>query len=463
MVLHGDVAVIGGGVAGLAAAHALAKRGAHVYLFDRKPYLGGRAYSYEHPALETVVDSQHVLLGCCTNLMHLLTECGADDYVRWYNELVFLEPGGRASRIAPTWMPAPLHTAIDFLQAPMLSAEDKVGIARGLMEWMKPQPQDDNQSMADWLKRTGQTKNAIRRFWELTTSVTLNDTLENCSLRYGAKVFRELLLKSVAGGRLGIPTIPLSDLFSSVAMRIPAYGGKIMLRTGVEELAPWNGRWRLRTANREWYMDAVVLAGSFEQVQQFLPQMPESTERKQIEDAMARLTHSAIVTTHLWFDREFTQLHHAALLDTMNQWIFHKSRIRNDDPSRGSYVELVIGAANAHLKMGREELVQRALDELKMFFPDVAKCKLEQSAVLKEARATFSTTPGLDEYRQGADTPWPGLYFAGDWTRTEWPSTMEGAARSGYLAAEAVCRGMHSPVTILQPDVAPSGIMQLLG
>jgi len=459
--LQTDVVVVGGGVAGLAAAHALSLRGAKVTLLDRKPYFGGRAYSYEHPALHTVIDAQHVLLGCCTNLMHLLEKSGSGESIRWYDELVFLEPGGRVSRIAPTWMPAPMHTAIDFLQMPMLGVMDKIGIARGLMEWMTPRPQDDNESMAQWLERTGQTEKAVRRFWELTTSVTLNDTLVNCSLRYGAKVFRELLMKSVAGGRLGIPTVPLSELFDGVAASVAAHGGEVVLRANADSLEQMDGRWRVRSNDREWYADAVVLAGSFDQVQQMAATLPQSNDRDELHEVLRRFTHSSIITTHLWFDREFTSLHHAALLDTQYEWIFHKSRIRGANPENGSYVELVIGAANEYLKMERAELIQRALRELKLFFPEMDKCKLVKSAVLKEARATFSTTPGLDMYRPCAQTTWAGLYLAGDWTRTEWPSTMESAARSGYLAAEAVCRAAGRNESILQPDVPASGLMRV--
>jgi zeta-carotene desaturase len=459
--LDRDVVVVGGGVAGLAVAHALATRGANVTLLERKPYFGGRAYSYEHPALQTVIDSQHVLLGCCTNLINLFKRSGTAERVRWYDELVFLESGGRASRIAPMWLPAPLHGAIDFLQVPMLGLEDKIGMVRGLIDLLMTREYDDNENMASWLRRTGQTQRAVRRFWELTTSVTLNDSLENCSLRYGAKVFRELLLKSADGGKLGIPTVPLSDLFGEVAASIEAQGGEIVLRANVGALQQVNGRWRVGSEEREWFADAVVLAGAFEQVQQMLPLLPASNERMNLESALQHYTHSSIITAHLWFDREFTGLHHAALLDTMYQWIFNKTRIRNADAGQGYYVELVIGAANPHLKLERDELIQRALAELRTFFPDSANCKLVKSAVLKEARATFSATPGLDVYRPAAQSAWPGLYLAGDWTRTEWPSTMESAARSGYLAAEAVCSAANVPDKILQPDISASGLMKL--
>ena len=203
------VTVVGAGVAGLAASCALAGAGYDVTLLERRPYVGGRASSYEHPALHEVVDCQHVLLGCCTNLIHLLESSGAADKIRWYDELVFLEPGGRRSVFHPNGLPAPLHFSNAFLRAPMLGAADKLAIARGMSEFMSAAEQDDEISLEQWLKRTGQTALAIRHFWEPVVLVTLNDSFANCSLRIGAKVFRELFVKSPLGARLGIPTVPL--------------------------------------------------------------------------------------------------------------------------------------------------------------------------------------------------------------------------------------------------------------
>ena len=191
-----DVIVVGAGVAGLAAASALVSAGARVTVIDRKPYVGGRAYSYEHPALQEVVDCQHVLLGCCTNMRHLCSTAGLDDKIRWYKELTFLETNGSASRIRPTGLPAPLHSSIDFLRAKMLGVGDKVAIARGLMEFMRGYPVDDSESMTSWLKRTGQTDRAVRHFWEPVIVGALNDSFQNCSLKYAGQVFHEAFLKS---------------------------------------------------------------------------------------------------------------------------------------------------------------------------------------------------------------------------------------------------------------------------
>jgi squalene-associated FAD-dependent desaturase len=458
------VTVIGAGVAGLAAGCALAGAGYDVTLLERRPYVGGRASSYEHPALHEVVDCQHVLLGCCTNLIHLLESSGAADKIRWYDELVFLEPGGRRSSFHPNGLPAPLHFSDAFLRAPMLGAADKLAIARGMSQFLSVKEQDDEVSLEQWLKRTGQTPLAIRHFWEPVVLCTLNDSFANCSLRAGAKVFRELFLKSPLGARLGIPVLPLSELYSVASRKLEATGGKICLRSGVEALTRADGsRWRIHTAAGERTTDAVVLALPCEQTQKLVSGLPRSRDADALEGDFARFVHAPYTTVHLWFDRQITELHHAALLDTTIQWIFHKSKIRSYPDEQGSYAELVIAASAAQLKMGRTEILDSAMVELASFFPEVKRAKVVKSGILKEARATFSVLPGLDKFRPLPHSPWDGIYLAGDWTATGWPSTMESAARSGYLAAEALGSDWKVPAKCLQPDGPASGFMKLFG
>jgi zeta-carotene desaturase len=458
------VTVVGAGVAGLAAASALAGAGHEVTLLERRPYVGGRASSYEHPALHEVVDCQHVLLGCCTNLIHLIESSGASDKIRWYDELVFLERGGRRSIFRANGLPAPLHFGQAFLRAPMLGVRDKAAIARGMAEFLSAAEPDDDLSIEQWLKRTGQTQLAIRHFWEPVVLCTLNDSPANCSLRIGAKVFRELFVKSPAGARLGIPTVPLSDLYSAAARRFEGLGGMLCLREGVEAITrESDGRWRLATSTGERTSDAVVLALPFEQTQKLMATMPQDAASDQLASDLGKFVHAPYTTVHLWFDRQITDLDHAALLDTTVQWIFHKSRIRSYPEERGSYVELVIAASTAQLKMERQAILQSAMEELALFFPEVRQAKVIKSGILKEARATFSVLPGLEKLRPSASSPWEGIYLAGDWTATGWPSTMEGAARSGYLAAEAVLRESGMERKFLEPDLPPSGFMTMFG
>ena len=469
MVREIDVIVVGSGAAGLSAAAALAGAGKRVMVLERKPYVGGRAYSYEHPALGEVVDSQHVLLGCCTNLIDLCEQAGSADNIRWYDKQTFLEPNGKSSTIATSNLPAPLHFAPSFVEMSMLGWKDKLGMALGLMEFFRGYPAEDNESVEDWLKRTRQTERSIRHFWNPIVTATLNDTVAHCSMRYAGKVFHELFLKSSTGGRLGIPTVPLSEFYAAIARLIEARGGTVQLRASVEAITQQDdGRWRVSVADRDYVADSVVLALPFEQTQKLLPAIRlnehyaglASNTRDELELKLAQQTHSSYTSVLLWFDREITDLDHAWLLDTTIEWFFNKSRIRKYAPEKGSYVELVIPSSGAQLSQTREEILSSALGELQMFFPEVKRAKLVKSGVLKEARATFSVVPGLDRFRPGAKTGWPGFFLAGDWTATEWPSTMESAVRSGRLAAGAV---MDDGTRFLAPEIPASGLMRLFG
>ena len=458
-----DVVVVGAGVAGLSAATALAESGARVTMLERRPYVGGRAYSYEHPALNEVVDSQHVLLGCCTNLVDFCARAGVTDRIRWYDEQTFLTPDGGRSRIELSGLPAPLQYTGSFLGMTTLRLADKLAIARGLAGLARGERGDDRESIAAWYRRTGQTEGAVRHFWEPIVLATLNDSAADSSMKYGAKVFYELFLKTRTGGRLGIPTVPLSEFYGAGAAWVESLGAEVRLRSGVERLeqAP-DGRWTVICGEGTYTTRNVVLALPFEQTQRLLEGAHlEETEadgaRAELLGKMGRFVHSPFISILLWYDRQISDLDHAWLLDTTIQWFFHKSRIRRWAPERGSYVEVVIAGSRTELPKTRAEILPPVLAELQRFFPETGRAKLLKSGILKEARATFSVTPGLDEARPAQATGIKGLYLAGDWTRTDWPSTMEGAARSGRLAAGAVC-GAES--RFLLPDLPASGLMR---
>jgi squalene-associated FAD-dependent desaturase len=462
-----SVIVVGGGLAGLSAACALADAGYQVRLLEKRRYLGGRASSYEHPGTGEVIDNcQHVLLGNCVNLIDLYKRLGVSDAIRWFDRLTFIEPGGRRSILEPSFLPAPLHDMPAFLRAPAFSLADKLAIARGMSAFVAGVPKDSEENFAHWLARHGQTIGAINRFWKPVLISALNEDPDRMSVHYAGQVIRKSLLLSPGAGRMGIPTIPLSDLYSRAIEYIGSRGGQVNLSAGPEsfEWSEETQQWTVTAREQSFTSDAIVLALAFEGLSKLLPAMPQNPEAEQLAINLGHFGHSPITGIHLWFDREITDLEHAILLDATIQWLFHKSRLQAEKrrSAGGSYVELVVSASNSMVEMQRQEIIDLALRELAEFFPLVAEAKLLKAAVVKEVRATYSIRPQLDLLRPTASSPWPRVFLAGDWVATGWPATMEGAVRSGYLAAEAVSRAAGETANFIQSDLPATGLMRLL-
>jgi squalene-associated FAD-dependent desaturase len=457
------VAIVGGGLAGLAAGAALASSGFRVTLFERRPYLGGRASSYQHPGTGEVVDNcQHVLLGCCTNLIEFYERTGVAGSIRWFERMTFLEPGGRASEIGPSSLPAPLHTTPAFLRAACLSFPDKLAIARGMMALAPAAPRDTGESFLSWLRRHGQTERAIDRFWKTVLVSALNEDVDRMSVPYAAQVMRESFLKSATAGRMGVPTIPLTDLYNAAGDYIRERQGEIQYRTSVESFRSEMAFVKLGVGGREETFDYTVLALPFDGLERILP---DTSASEPLRNALARFETSPITGIHLWFDRQISELEHAVLLDRTIQWMFHKSKLqKRDSNGDGSYVELVVSSSKSLVDKSRQDIVDLAIRELREFFPGARDANLMKSTVIKEIHATYSPTPGIEVSRPRPGTVWPRVFLAGDWTATGWPATMEGAVRSGYLAAESVARvAGKKDSAFLVPDLAPTGFMRLFG
>jgi len=448
----------------MSAACALAETGLRVQLVERRSYLGGRASSYLHSGVGEVIDNcQHVLFGCCTNLIGFYRRIGVADRIHWTCEMTMIEPGGRRSQLGSSWLPAPFHGLPKLLSAHAFTLADKLALGRAFSTLMRPVPADSTESLGAWLKRHKQTEGASKRFWRLVIASALNADVDSIALPYAAKVIRELFMNSVEAGSMGMSTVPLSELYAGAQAFLEQRGLKVLFNTNVESAA-WdeeNAQWTLTTRNVTLASDLLLLALPFEGMQKLLPQMPSADGVDTLGRQIERHEHWPICSVHLWFDREITELDHAVLLDREIHWIYNKSRLQ---PWRkGNYLELVVSASRSFAQLSREQAIAQALKELAEYFPAVAGAKLEKATLVKEMRATFGVPPGIDSARPPAAAPWPNCFLAGDWTATGWPSTMESAARSGHLAAEAICASIGEPRTILDANLKPRGLMRLVG
>ena len=476
------VAVVGGGLAGLAAACALSSNSFQVTLFEKRPFLGGRASSYEHPGTGEVIDNcQHVLFRVCTNLVEFYERIGVADQIRWYDEMTFIEPGGRTSKMKSSSLPAPLHTAPSFFGFSFLTTADKFSIAQALVPLTLTEQRDTGQSFQQWLDRHGQTKNAVERFWRPILISALSEELDRISISAAAQVVRESM-KSPAARQMGVPALPLTDLYNAAGEYIRAHGGAIHFRQPIEGFTPGSSRVSLDLRDKNGdapllaavarsgkdeadTFDYLVLALPFDALDRVLPNTPESTP---IREQISHFENSPITGIHLWFDRQISDLDHAVLLDRTIQWMFHKSRLQ---PMRtknagtapeGNYIELVVSSSKSLIDKSRAEIVELALAEVREFFPAARQANLLKSTVIKEVNATYSPRPGIDAHRPTPITRWPRVFLAGDWTATGWPATMEGAVRSGYLAAEALAHASgRKDLHFLSPDMPATGLMRL--
>jgi zeta-carotene desaturase len=458
--------VVGGGVAGMSAACSLAEAGLRVQLVERRGYLGGRASSYRHPGVDEVMDNcQHVLFGCCTNLIGFYTRIGVEKKIHWTRTMTMIEPGGQRSVLGPSWLPAPLHGLPSLLTAKAFTRADKKALMRAFSAILRIDPKGcSTQSLGTWLRQNGQTEGAINRFWRLVIASALNADMDEIALPYAAKVIRELFLNSAEAGAMGMSSVPLSELYAGAEQFLRERGGEIVFHCGVER-AEWDEEtslWTLPTRAGVLAADYMVLALPFEATAKLLPQMPPADGVEALAEQIELHEHGPICSVHLWFDRGITELEHAVLLDRTIHWMYNKNLLQPGREAKGSYLELVISASHEFAALSREEAIDLALGELKEFFPAVAAAKLEKAALVKEVRATFTVPPGIDAARPGSVSPWPNCVLAGDWIATGWPSTMESAARSGHLAAEAVCTALGDRRKFLVADLKPRGLMRFL-
>jgi len=463
------VIVIGGGLAGLSAGVALAEAGWRVRLFEQRPFLGGRATSYVLPDGECVDNCQHVTLGCCTNLEDFYRRVGAQSKIKYFDRLLFKDREGRTGILQAGWLPAPLHMAGSFLGFAPLTFADKKSIASALLDILRGKghtadlDEPGGISMREWLRRRNQTSGAIERFWRVVLVSALDEELDRTDARFGVDVFWKGFLSNRTGYRMGVPAVPLSELYDGCRLEMERRGGEVSLRMPVRGIHLQNGGVTNVEfdGGRQESAEAYVFALPHEALADLLP-----AEIKQQEPSLAHLEKikvSPITGVHFWFDREVMQEPFVTLLDTTTQWIFNKTSLYAGKYGRGNekgqYLQLVISASYDLLEKPRQEIIDLCLAELCQALPTARGANLRKATVIKEAAATFSPQPGVDRWRPRQQTSVKGMFLAGDWTATGWPATMEGAVRSGYLAAEAVLRMAGTPKKILQPDLPPDGLV----
>jgi squalene-associated FAD-dependent desaturase len=460
------VVIVGGGLAGLATAVALSGHELRLTLFESRPRLGGRASSFTDPATGELVDNcQHVSMACCTNLADFCRQVGTDGLFRRDAELLFIGPDGRTSVLKAGFLPAPMHLAGSFLRARYLSLPERLRVAYGLACLRFARPESETRSFEQWLLDHGQTTRTIERFWGTVLISALNELPGQMDVGHARKVFLDGFLRNRHGFEMELPTVPLGELYGLRMERwLAEHGVEARLTTGVRSIDVDPERSvegvTLRDGTRI-PADFVVSSVPFDRVRGFFSN--EVLRDLPALDRVTAIESSPITGVHLWFDRPVCPVDHAVTVGRLVQWVFNHTAIqgRTAAAGAGQYLQIVISASYDLLKWDRSAIRDAVLRDLAELWPEVRQAELSRWWVVTEHGATFAVRPGIDALRPPQRTPIDGLFLAGDWTATGWPATMEGAVRSGYLAAEGVLEDLGRPERLVRPEL-PDGLLARL-
>jgi squalene-associated FAD-dependent desaturase len=434
-----DVLILGGGLAGLAAASKLADAGIPTKILESKNRLGGRASSFTDARTGQVIDAcQHVSMGCCTEFTEFMNRIGIQDQLRREKTLYFMTPDRKVTRFAGSFLPAPFHLGSSFARLHYLSWSEKLRLVRGLLSLMRTNPDEDG-PLLPWLIEHGQTENLLKRFWSVVLISALNESLDHVGRKYARKVFLDGFIKGRHSYEVYLPKGPLAELYGQAMQSwLSERGTSIQFDSSVYRFEMEEDRIKQvhlrdgRSESAKWIISALPHS-------RLLDLLPES--RIQAEPVFSRLKEfevSPITSVHLWYDRPVLDLPHVVLIDCLGHWVFKRQEA---EPIPGEYyIQVVVSASTDLKKLGQDEILKQIAEEISQLFPKAMQAKLLRSRVITEHSATFRPVPGIDHLRPETISPIPGLLLAGDWTATGWPATMEGAVRSGHRAAEVILK-----------------------
>ncbi|MCX4885279.1 MULTISPECIES: hydroxysqualene dehydroxylase HpnE [unclassified Streptomyces] len=442
-----DAVVIGGGLAGITAALALADAGVRVTLVEGRPRLGGLAFSFQRGEL-TVDNGQHVYLRCCTAYRWFLDRIGGTALAPLQDRLdvpvldVDKPEGRRLGRLRRDALPVPLHLGRSLATYPHLSLAERARVGRAALALKGldlADPALDTQDFGSWLTAHGQSARAVEALWDLVGVATLNAVAGDASLGLAAMVFKTGLLSDPGAADIGWAHVPLGELHDRLARKaLDSAGVRTEVRTRVTSLSDENGRLRVQVPGEELEADAVVLAVPQREAHALLP-----AGALDAPDQLLDIDTAPILNVHVVYDRKVLNQPFFAALGTPVQWVF--DRTDASGLREGQYLALSQSAAHDEIDEPVAALRERYLPELERLLPGTRDAEVKDFFVTRERTATFAPTPGVGRLRPGARTRTPGLYLAGAWTATGWPATMESAVRSGVSAADAALSALGRP------------------
>lgn len=428
-----DAIVIGGGFAGLAAATRLAETGARVLVLEARPTLGGRATAFTDPATgERVDNGQHVLLGCYRDTFQFLDRIGARGHVHVQDRLTvdMIDREGRPSRLACPSLPPPFNLLAGLMRWDALSWRDRLAAVRIGRRFA---PRSD-QTVRAWLLSLHQTPRVIEMLWEPLAVAALNESIDVAGAEPFARVLAEMLGGQPRDASLVFPLKPLDEMYALPARDyIEQRGGEVRLNAPATiRVGPRADVFEVAVRQERLTAATLVCAVPWFALPEVFVDAPGSL--RHVLQPASLTAASPIVTVNLWFDRVVTEHALVGLPGRTMQWIFDKRRVFGE---QASHLSLVSSGAGNVVALSNDELIALAVREVHEAIPAAGNARVLRAVVVREKRATFSVAPPQLP-RPSTRTPVPGLLLAGDWIDTGLPATIEGAVRSGHMAAAAV-------------------------
>jgi hydroxysqualene dehydroxylase len=430
------ICVVGGGLAGMAAALDCADAGARVTLIERRRRLGGATWSFRHNDL-WLDNGQHVFLRCCTAYRAFLERLGVDDRVRLQSrlDLPVIAPGSRTARLRRSRiLPAPAHLAWSLLTYRHLGIRDRLRLGPAALALRRVDvdaAETDRQTFGEWLAAHRQSPAARDALWDLICRPTVNLPADRASLALAAMVFQTGLLTDAAAADIGWAAVPLGELHGDAGRRALEGAGVEVLAgapaTAVDRAPSEGAGFTVRVADSQRAADAAVVAVPHTAVADVAPDAGVGAY------PIERLGASPIVNVHVVYDRRVTDLELAAGVGTDVQFVF--DRTASAGLGEGQYLAVSLSAADEYMDRPSDEVKANVVASLAALFPRARAARVVDALVSREPSATFRGGPGVGAARPHSATPVPGLVLAGAWTATGWPATMEGAVRSGHTAA----------------------------
>ncbi|WP_052301613.1 hydroxysqualene dehydroxylase HpnE [Planctopirus limnophila] len=469
------VTIVGGGLAGMAAAAALVHHQVPIRLLESRPRLGGRASSFRDQVTGEAIDNcQHVAMGCCTNFIRFCEMTGIRQHFEPARELYFFGPQGEMTKFAASRLPAPLHLAGAFFRLSYLSLSEKLALGRALSRLAVAT--ETSITFADWLKNQHQPPRVIDHFWNVVLVSALSESLDRIGLQQARKVFVDGFLRNPQGWVVEIPQQPLEELWAGpVRQYLEANHGLVEVGQGVAkvELCHVNhphsqaDGWRVTGLtmrdSRMIPTGEMIVALPWYRLGEIFP---EESPLAEIIAQARQLEAAPISSVHLWYDRPITDLPHATFVSGLCQWLFIKPREAGapeqaQEAAHYGY-QVVISASRVLAGQSQEKIIEQVENELRGYFPALGDAHRVHARVVTEHKAVFSPLVGSEALRPAQQSPIANLQLAGDWTKTGWPATMEGAVRSGFLAAENVLRRLDQPAKVLVEDLPTSRLPRLV-